>query len=239
MCAARVSDERIEVLAHELRTPLSALSNAAELLSRSAAREPAIVRLSAIVSRQTATIRTLVEQLLDVSRLDTECVQLRMCDIDLRAVTANVVEDHRAQIEDAGLRFELTVDPQPVLVRGDAVKLGQVIANLLSNAIKFTPAPGYVHVAVEMDGGCASLLVRDTGVGFAKNFLPVMFDRYRQASPGNFGGLGLGLPIARGLLQLHGGQITASSDGPGRGCTFTIRLPLRERHNSEASRELG
>ena len=105
--ATQVSDERLTVLAHELRTPLSALSNAAELLARSAAREPAIARISEIVSRQTTTIRTLVEQLLDVNRLDTERVRLRMCDVDLRAVVANAVEDHRAQIEKAGLRFEL------------------------------------------------------------------------------------------------------------------------------------
>jgi signal transduction histidine kinase len=226
MCAARVSDERLTVLAHELCTPLSALSNAAELLARSAAREPAIARISEIVSRQTATIRTLVEQLLDVSRLDTEGVRLRMCDIDLRAVAANAVEDHRAQLEKAGLQFELLLDSQPVVVRGDELKLRLVMANLLSNAIKFTPAPGYVHIAVEVSGRCASLCVRDTGVGLAEDLLTAIFDRYQQADPGVFGGLGLGLPIVKGLVELHGGRISASSDGPGRGCTITIHLPL-------------
>jgi signal transduction histidine kinase len=97
---------------------------------------------------------------------------------------------------------------------------------VLSNAVKFTPAPGYVHVAVEIGESCARLTVRDTGVGFAKNLLPVMFDRFQQAHPGDFGGLGLGLPIAKGLVELHGGQISAASEGPGRGCSVTIRLPL-------------
>jgi signal transduction histidine kinase len=226
MCAARANDERLTVLAHELRLPLSTLSNAAELLARSAAREPAIGRISEIVSRQTATIRRLVEQLLDVSRLDTERVQLRMCDLDLRAVVANAVEDHRAQLENAGLQFELSVDSRPVLVRGDDLKLGLVMANLLSNAIKFTPAPGYVHIAVEVSGRCASLRVRDTGVGFTKDLRAVIFDRYRQGNPGLSGGLGLGLPIVKGLVELHGGEISAASEGPGRGCTITIRLPL-------------
>jgi signal transduction histidine kinase len=226
---AQSSDERLAVLAHELRSPLAALSNAAELLARSAVREPAIVRISEIVSRQTATIRALVEQLLDVGRFDMQRLQLRMCDIDLRAVAANTVEDHRAQIEGAGLRVELTLGSEPVLVRADAVKLGQVVANVLSNAIKFTPAPGYVHIAVEMSASCACLLVRDTGVGFTQDLLPVMFDRYRQANPGSFGGLGLGLPIAKGIVELHGGEISASSDGPGRGCTIAIRLPIPSR----------
>ena len=106
------------------------------------------------------------------------------------------------------------------------MKLRQVLGNLLSNAIKFTPAPGSVSIVVEESGDSAYLRVCDTGVGFSAELLPVIFDRYRQASRGSFGGLGLGLPIAKGLVELHGGEIGAFSEGPEKGCTITIRLPL-------------
>ncbi len=226
MCAAQTSEERLEELAHELRTPLSALANAAELLARCASREPSILGLSKIVSRQTEAMRVLVEQLLDVGRLDAQRLQLRMCELDLREVACNAVEDRREELERAGLRCELVVDSQPVPVKGDPVKLGQVLGNLLSNSIKFTRASGSVYVAVDVGSGCACLTVRDTGVGIPTELLPVIFDRYLQANRGSFGGLGLGLPIVKGLVELHGGEISASSDGLGRGCTMTVRLPL-------------
>jgi signal transduction histidine kinase len=221
----KASDERLAVLAHELRTPLAALSSAAEVLARSAS-EPSIVRISEIVSRQTATMRALVEELLDVSRVDSGRLELRMRELDLREVVRAAVEDHRERFERAGLRCELTVDPQPIAVNADAVKLGQVLSNLLSNALKFTHAPGSVHVVAEARGDRACLSVRDTGIGLPAELLPVIFDRYCQAKRGSFGGLGLGLPIAKGLVELHGGEIRAFSDGPAEGCTITVRLPL-------------
>ena len=225
MSAAQSRDERLAVLAHELRTPLATLVNAAEWLERTAVREPSIRSISEIVARQTVVLQTLVEQLLDERRLDTDNVQLRMCEVDLRTVVSHAVEDHLPEMERAGLRCELAMDSQPIVVRGDAVKLGQVLANLLSNAIKFTPSAGLVQVAVRRSGAVASICVRDTGVGMAPELLPVIFDRYRQADRGSFGGLGLGLPIAKGLVELHGGEMSASSDGPGTGCTMEIRLP--------------
>jgi signal transduction histidine kinase len=223
--SARAGDERLAVLAHELRTPLSALASAAEVLARCAS-EPSMVRISQIVSRQTATMRALVEQLLDASRVDTGRLALRMCMIDLRDVARNAVDDHREQLARAGLHCELSLHSQPIRVNGDAVKLGQVLGNLLSNAIKFTPAPGSVHIAVEASGDFARLSVRDTGIGLSADLLPVIFDQYCQANRGSFGGLGLGLPIAKGLVDLHGGEIRAVSDGPGTGCTITVALPL-------------
>jgi signal transduction histidine kinase len=223
------NEDRLAVLAHELRTPLSTLTNAAEWLERTAEHEPSIRRISAIVSRQTAVLRTLVEQLLDVGRLDMDRVQLRMRDVDVRAVASHAVEDRRREMERAGLTCELAPAPQPVVVTGDAVKLGQAMANLLSNAIKFTPPGGCVHIAVGSGGGSASICVRDSGVGIAPELLPVIFDRYRQGKRGSFGGLGLGLPIAKGIVELHGGEISAVSDGPGMGCEIRIRLPLARR----------
>ena len=231
--ARRSCDERLAVLAHELRTPLSALASAAEVLAR-CAREQPLVRISEIVLRQTATMSALVEELLDASRVDTGLLTLRTCALDLRDVARNAVDDHREQFDRAGLRCELTMGPRPIAVNGDAGKLGQVLGNLLSNAIKFTQAPGSVQVVVDACGDRACLSVRDTGVGVSAELLAVIFERYRQANRGSFGGLGLGLPIAKGLVELHGGEIHAFSDGPGTGCTITVRLPLARKAGDDA-----
>ena len=231
--ARRSCDERLAVLAHELRTPLSALASAAEVLARCARDQP-FVRISEIVLRQTATMRALVEELLDASRVDTGLLTLRMRELDLRDVARNAVDDHREQFAHARLRCELAVGPQPIMVSGDAGKLGQVVGNLLSNAIKFTQTPGIVQVMVDASGGRACLAVRDTGVGVSAELLAVIFERYRQASRGSFGGLGLGLPIAKGLVELHGGEIHAFSDGPGTGCTITVHLPLERKVSDDA-----
>jgi signal transduction histidine kinase len=226
MSANERNDDRLAVLAHELRNPLGALANAADVLAHYAARDPAIARVSEIVQRQTAVMCALVEELLDVSRLDNERLALRMRELDLRDVVRNALEDHREQIEQAGLRWEIELDLQPVPVVGDQVKLAQVLGNLLSNAVKFTPPPGSVHVAVQASDGCARLTVRDTGVGIPPDMLGVVFHRFRQASRGGHGGLGLGLPIAKGIVELHGGEITAASGGAGQGCMIAIRLPI-------------
>ena len=225
MSAATTSDDRLAMIAHELRTPLAALSSAAELLARTAAGEPEIVRISEIVSRQAAAMRLLVEQLLDVSRVDAHRLNLQLSELDLCEVVRGAIADHREHIKRAGLRCHLIVAPRPVLVNGDAAKLVQVLGNVLSNAIKFTAAPGSIYVAVETIGNCACLRVRDTGAGIPADLLAVIFDRYRQENRGSFGGLGLGLPIAKSLVELHGGVIRASSEGPGQGCTIEIRLP--------------
>ena len=230
----KTNDERLQELAHELRTPLSALSTAAEVLARFVAGDPAIAGISKIMSRQTEVMRVLVDQLLDVSRLDAERVQLRMCAIDLREVAREAVEDRREELERAGLCCELIVPTRSVTVNGDPVKLGQIVGNLLSNSIKFTRAPGGIYVGVDVDGGRACLRVRDTGVGIPAELLPVIFDRYLQASRGSFGGLGLGLPIVKGLVELHGGEIGVWSDGPGKGCTVTVSLPVVNAHESRS-----
>ena len=218
-------ESALATIAHELRTPLSAIASAAEMLTRYA-NEPSIVGIGEIISRQTATMRALLEELLDVSRIDTGRLALRMCALDLREVARNAVDDYRGQFDRAGLHCELTLYSQPITVNGDAVKLGQVLGNLLSNAINFTHAPGSVHVVVEASGDPACLDVRASGIGLSAELLPVVFDRYRQEDRGGFGGLGLGLPIAKGLVELHGGEIRAFSDGRGKGCTIMVRLPL-------------
>lgn len=220
------ADERLAIVAHEMRTPLSALANAAQALARYASEPSTVIRISGIVSRQTTAMQALVEELLDATRVDKGRVVLRQTPLDLCDVARSVVEDHGDRFDRAGLTCELGLCAPPVMVNGDALKLRQVLGNLLSNAIKFTSPPGRVCVVVERSGDTAILRVSDTGVGFSADLLPEIFDRYRQASRGSFGGLGLGLPIAKGLVELHGGEIAAFSDGPGKGCTMTIRLPL-------------
>lgn len=221
---ARAGDDRLAIVAHELRGPLAALASAAEVLARRA-NEPSMVRISEIVSRQTRAMRELVEELLDASRIDAGRLALNTCVVDLRDVARRSVDDRRGQLDAAGLRCELSLSAEPIMVRADVVKLGQVLGNLLSNAIKFTHAPGRVYVAVEESNEWACVRVRDTGVGISAELLPVIFERYRQARMGSHGGLGLGLPIAKGLVELHGGELRAFSDGPGTGSTMTVRLP--------------
>ena len=219
-------DERLAVLAHELRSPLAALNNAAELLSQVSQGDPSLERIGAIITRQTAAMRVLVEQVLDLNRLDAERIPMSLRRLDLREVARNTVEDHRAQIEHAGLRCEMAFPEEPLHVRGDATRLAQVLGNLLQNAVKFTPPPGSIRVDIGAADGRVCLSVRDTGEGIPPQFLPMVFDRYRQATCGGHGGLGLGLPIAKGLIEQHGGTIEAESDGVGRGCTINVRLPL-------------
>jgi signal transduction histidine kinase len=219
-------NQQVAKLAHELRSPLAALHNAAELLARAAADDPAIKRIGDIVMRQTTTMRALVEELLDVSRLDAGRLQIALRRLDLRAVAAAVIEDHRSDIERAGLRYSVDLDAEPVWVMGDGVKLRQVLANLVSNAIKFTPAPGSIEVAVRATEQYATLGVRDSGVGIPPELIGSVFEHYRQADPGGHGGLGLGLPIAKGIVEQHDGEITASSEGPGLGCLIEVRLPV-------------
>jgi signal transduction histidine kinase len=196
------------------------------------------MRLSGIVSRQTAAMRVLVDELLDASRVEMGQLALQTCHLDLCDVARNVVEDHRERFDRASLTCDLVVPARPIMVNGDAVKLRQVLGNLLSNAIKFTPAPGSVVVVDEARGTSADVRVCDNGVGFSPELQPVIFEPYRQATRGSFGGLGLGLPIAKGIVELHGGEIHAYSDGPGKGCTITVRLPLlTSTRQGEAGRE--
>ena len=220
-------DERIATLAHELRSPVAALSNVSRLLAERAANEPTLAAIAAIVGRQTMVMRALIDELLDASRLEAQCLELRMGVVDLRDVVRGTIEDLRAEIDRAGLTCEVELATHPVEVAGDPLKLGQALGNLLSNSIKFTPASGTLRVTLDRDGGFARLTVRDTGIGIEPELLAVIFDRYQQAHRGRFGGLGLGLPIVKGLVELHGGTVSAASAGPCMGCTMTIRLPMR------------
>jgi len=182
------------------------------------------------MDRQVTHLTRLVDDLLDASRITLGKVQLRAERLDLAAVARQVVADHRAGAEAAGLTLDTHIPDVEVPVHGDPVRLAQVIDNLLTNALKFTPAGGRVEVGVEPEDGQVALVVRDTGAGVGPDMLPRLFETFAQADrtlDRSGGGLGLGLAIVKGLAELHGGTATAASDGPGRGSTFTVTVPTR------------
>jgi signal transduction histidine kinase len=182
-----------------------------------------------IIARQAAQMTRLVDDLLDASRLGQGKLSLRRERLDLAALVRAVLEDHRGRLEGAGLALATELSESSVWVNGDPVRLTQVLGNLLHNALKFTAPPGRVTVRLLEAEGQAVLSVEDTGEGITRELLPRVFEPFTQGdSPAerSKGGLGLGLSLVKGLVELHGGQVRAVSDGPGRGAAFTVRLPL-------------
>ena len=223
--ASRAKDQFLAMLGHELRNPLAPITTALHLM---ALRAPdAVGRERAVIERQVAHLSRLVDDLLDVSRITRGKVELRRERTRLAAVVAKAIEITAPLLEQR--RHQLTIEVPPDLaVHGDPVRLAQVVANLLSNAARYTEAAGHVEVRARRDGDAIVLVVRDDGVGIAAEILPTVFDLFVQApqsSARTDGGLGLGLAIVRGLVELHGGRVVARSDGPGRGTELEVRLP--------------
>jgi CheY-like chemotaxis protein len=227
----RHKDEFISMLAHELRNPLAPLLTSLHIL-RQAGADPAI-REEVIdrMERQTRHLSRLVDDLLDVSRIARGTIQLRPERVDLARLVRTTAEDLRARLEQQAL--SLTVDtPQiPVWVHGDATRLIQSLTNLLDNAAKFSESGGHIRVRLtrEDEPGHAVVAITDTGMGITPEMLPRLFSPMTQADRSldrAHGGLGLGLAVVKGLVELHGGQVEAASEGSGLGATFTIRLPL-------------
>lgn len=223
----RAKDEFLAVLGHELRNPLAAMSAAISVLNRLGFPGDATARLREILSRQARQLRRLVDDLLDVARLESGKLSLQRHAVDLRAVAERCVAAF--QETERGRRHRMETTGGPALVAGDPARLEQIVANLVDNAVKFTPAGGRIGVSVEGDGDCAVLHVRDTGVGIAPGNLSRIFEPFVQAEPGigrAQGGLGLGLPLVARLVRMHGGTVSAASPGPDQGSEFTVRLPL-------------
>jgi PAS domain S-box-containing protein len=221
----QVNQEFLAVLSHELRTPLNAILGWTTLLAK--ASGPQLSRGLAVIERNARAQSRLIEDLLDVSRMLTGRLSLNKRDADLCLVVEAAVETVRPSADARELRLTVAVPPAPVMLTCDPVRVQQVVLNLLSNAVKFTPVGGAVGVELARDGDGAVIAVRDTGIGIAADFLPYLFDRFRQS--GETGerahGLGLGLAIARDLVKLHGGTISAESAGEGQGTTMVVRLP--------------
>jgi CheY-like chemotaxis protein/two-component sensor histidine kinase len=227
--AGRRKDEFMAMLAHELRNPLAPIRNAAHVLRLRGEDAAAVGWAREVIDRQAAHMTRLVDELLDASRIARGKVALRREPLDLAGLARAAAEDHRGGLEAGGLALELDLPPAPVWVRGDPVRLAQVFGNLLANAAKFTDPGGRVVVRVARDGAEAVAAVRDSGIGFSPELEPRLFETFAQADSSlarSKGGLGLGLALVKGLVELHGGSVAAASDGPGRGAEFSFRLPV-------------
>jgi PAS domain S-box-containing protein len=237
-----MKDEFLATLSHELRTPLNAIQGWARILrERKATPEDHARGLEAI--ERNARIQTqIVNDLLDMSRIVSGKVHLEIQPLYLHEVVNNAIDTVRQSADAKSIRMQPLLDTSIGLVRGDPNRLQQALWNLLTNAIKFTPKGGRVHVLLERVNSHAEIAVEDTGIGIAPDFLPYVFDRFRQADASTtrrFGGLGLGLSIVKSLVELHGGSIRAKSAGENQGSTFTINLPIsyvRSEHRDTARR---
>jgi signal transduction histidine kinase len=229
--ADRRKDEFLALLGHELRSPLAAIRNVLHLLSGEDDDPAASEWTRGVLERQARTMERLVDDLLDVSRIRSGKIDLRREWVDLARLVEHAVSDYGGAVAKAGLTLQRELPEGPVPVRGDPTRLAQMLGNLLKNASKFTDPGGRVTVrlARDEDGQGASISVRDTGIGIEPEMLPHIFETFAQAigSVGRSqGGLGLGLALVKGLAELHGGRVGATSDGPGRGAEFTLWLPL-------------
>ncbi len=226
--ANRLKDEFLATLSHELRTPLNVILGRTRRLAE-AAGDPAAVRQAAqTIDRNAQTLGRLVEDLLDVSRFTLGQVTLDLRAVDLAAIVQTVAASLEPTARAKGVRLQARCRGDVLGLSGDPTRLQQVVWNLVTNAIKFTPEGGEVSVALERNGPQAVLTVSDTGSGITPEFLPHVFEMFRQgeSTPSRqHGGLGLGLSIVRRLVELHGGDVTAASGGPGLGATFTVALP--------------
>jgi signal transduction histidine kinase len=227
--ADRRKDEFLAMLAHELRNPLAPLSNSLQILRMTDDLSPAVEAMRDVMQRQVDHLVRLVDDLLEVSRITRGKVELRKEPVELAAIVAGAVETSHPLIEAANHQLAVSICPEPLTVDADPVRLGQVISNLLNNAAKYTEDGGQIWLTARPEQGQAVISVRDTGVGIPSEMLPKIFDMFAQLD-GSMrraqGGLGIGLTLAKTLVEMHGGVIEAKSDGPGRGSEFTVRLPL-------------
>ncbi len=227
--ADRRKDEFLATLSHELRNPLAPLRNGLEILKMAGDDAELAGRARAVMERQLGQLVRLIDDLLDVSRITRGRLDLRKQRVDLAGVVRSAVEDSRPAIEAAGHRLTVTLPPEPVWLDADPVRLAQVFANLLTNAAKYTDAGGQIGLTAECQGDEVVVSVTDSGIGIAAEHLPRLFQMFSQATPAlerAQGGLGIGLSLVRGLVEMHGGAVEARSDGPGKGSEFIVRLPL-------------
>jgi PAS domain S-box-containing protein len=226
--AHRRKDEFLAMLAHELRNPLAAINNSLQLLRLDDSLSPSVDKLREIMEQQSNHLARLVDDLLDGSRITRGSIELRRETVELASVVANSVQTARPLIDDVGHQLAIALPSTPVLLNADPVRLAQIIGNLLTNAAKYTPPGGQIWLTGRRKDGGVELSVRDTGLGIPADMLPHVFDMFAQVESSLSharGGLGLGLALARKLVELHGGRIEVQSAGHGQGSEFVVWLP--------------
>lgn len=226
--ASHAKDEFLAMLGHELRNPLAPIGAAAELLQFTKLDDVQLKRTSAIISRQVGHLTNLVNDLLDVSRVNSGLVMLDKAPLQIKTIVADAIEQVLPLIELRRHRFTSHFPPEPVAVSGDQKRLVQVVANLLTNAAKYTSEGGHIVLRIETEQSQVAITISDDGIGIDQTLLPTIFGLFTQAkrtSDRSQGGLGLGLAIVKSLVELHGGTVAAHSDGVGTGARFTVYLP--------------
>ena len=234
--ANRLKDDFLATVSHELRTPLNAILGWGTLLRAGGLGEKQSKLALETIERNAKTQAQLIEDLLDVSRIITGKLRLDVRPVMVASIVDSAISSVAPAAEAKGVRLQTILDPNAGPVSGDPNRLQQIVWNLISNAVKFTPRGGRVQVRVERINSHIEIIVSDTGLGIRSEFLPFVFDRFRQAEGGTtrqHSGLGLGLAIVRHLVELHGGSVTADSPGEDQGTTFTVRLPLMIVHARE------
>jgi PAS domain S-box-containing protein len=221
----------IAMLAHELRNPLAPIRNAVSILQAHRALPQPVHRVGEVIDRQISHLTRLVDDLLDVGRIVTGKIVLKHDRIDYGQVVATSVEAMRPLIDQRGHRLMLDLPAQPMMISGDATRLSQALQNLLQNASRYTPEGGAIEVRARLEGDNVVTTVTDSGIGIVPEAIERIFELFaqEQGGLGHDSGLGIGLPLARSLVEQHGGRLTAYSEGTGRGSTFTVVLPLRDR----------
>lgn len=227
--ADRRKDEFIAMLSHDLRNPLGPIANAVALMQLMERDTPAVAPVRQIVERQLEQLRRVIADMREVTRITQAKIELHRQPLAVADFVHQAIAATRELFEARGHRLQLAMPGVPPHVQGDAMRLAQALAHLLTNAAKFTPEPAQIDLGVEVDAAALHIRVKDPGQGIQPDFLPHVFEPFAQEShsrPRTGSGLGVGLTIAKRLVELHGGALEAASDGPGRGATFTMSLPL-------------
>ncbi|WP_181885336.1 GAF domain-containing sensor histidine kinase [Trinickia dinghuensis] len=233
--ADKRKDEFLATLAHELRNPLAPIQNGLAVLK--IGKDEAVPLVLPMMERQLAHMVRLIDDLLDVSRVSRGLIVLKRERIELRTVIESALETSRPLLVAAEHRLAVEIPVQPVWLDADLTRVAQVLSNVLNNAAKYTPRGGRIELAAESSGDRVVVKIRDTGIGISKAMLTGIFEMFAQAEQSMDraqGGLGLGLSVAKRLIEMHAGTIEAQSDGPGQGSTFIIRLPIAQAHDIEA-----
>ncbi len=242
--AVRRRDEFLAMLSHELRNPLGAILNATHVMERHEVEDTMVRSTIDVVQRQGRQMSRLLDDLLDVSRVTQNKIELHMQPTNLQSIVENAIDAVRPLVDSAELTFTKEVPDDQLLVYGDEARLQQALSNLLSNAVRYTPTGGEVSLEVGSDNGEIVFTVSDNGVGIRKEELDRIFDLFVQSNHTlhrSDGGMGIGLTLVRSIVEMHNGRVTVESEGSGKGSKFEIRLPRLAAHNDEATddEELG